>query len=93
MASRNLAYTRYLLACILTLCTQFVATWYYFGRCSFELAQLVLLPVLVGGLFVVLIDCMIFLSSFLDVRRMLMSTVLKSSLRFNKKPMNLLTIM
>ena len=28
-----------------------------------------------GGLLVILIDCMIFLSSFLDVRRMFMSTV------------------
>ena len=28
-----------------------------------------------GGLFVILIDCMIFLSSFIDVTRMSMSTV------------------
>ena len=44
---------------------------YYFGRCSSELAQLVL----EGDLLVILIDCMIFLSPFLDVTRMSMSTV------------------
>ena len=43
---------------------------YYFGRCSSELAQLVPLPFLEGGLLVILIDCMIFLSLFLDVTRM-----------------------
>ena len=48
---------------------------YYFGRCSSELAQLVPLPFFEGGLLVILIDCMIFLSSFLDVTRMSMSTV------------------
>ena len=42
---------------------------YYFGRCSSELAQLVSL-FLVGGLLVILIDCMIFLSLFLEVTRM-----------------------
>ena len=51
---------------------------YYFGRCSLELAQLVrwfhfLSPE--GGLLVILIDCMIFLSPFLDVTRRSMSTV------------------
>ena len=45
---------------------------YYFGRCSSKLAQLVFLE---GGLLVILIDCMIFLSPFLDVTRMSMSTV------------------
>ena len=48
---------------------------YYFGRCSSELAQLVPLPFSRGGLLVILIDCMIFLSPFLDVIRMSMSTV------------------
>ena len=48
---------------------------YYFGRCSSELAQLVPLPILEGDLLVILIDCMIFLSPFLDVTRMSMSTV------------------
>ena len=41
---------------------------YYVGRCLSELVQLVLLPfILEGGLLVILIDCMIFLSPFLDV--------------------------
>ena len=44
---------------------------YYFGRCSSELALLVPLPSSRGGLLVVLIDCMIFLSPFLDVTRVL----------------------
>ena len=49
---------------------------YYFGRCSSELAQLVpLLFFFEGGLLIILIDCMIFLSPFLDVTRMSMSTV------------------
>ena len=49
---------------------------YYFGRCSSELAQLVpLFLILKGDLLVILIDCMIFLSPFLDVTRMSMSTV------------------
>ena len=43
---------------------------YYFGRCSSELAQLVHFLILEGGLLVILTDCMIFLSSFLDVTRM-----------------------
>ena len=47
---------------------------YYFGRCSSELAELVPL-FLEGGLLVILIDCMIFLSPFLDATRMSMSTV------------------
>ena len=42
---------------------------YCFGRCSSELAQLVSL-FLVGGLLVILIDCLIFLSLFLEVTRM-----------------------
>ena len=48
---------------------------YYFGRCSSELAQLVLLPYSLGSLLTILIDYMIFLSPFLDVTRMSMSTV------------------
>ena len=47
---------------------------YYFGRCSCELAQLVPL-FLEGGLLVILMDYMIFLSPFLDVTRMSISTV------------------
>ena len=47
---------------------------YYFGKCSSELAQLVLLPYSWGGSThysnIILIDCMIFLSPFLDVTRM-----------------------
>ena len=45
---------------------------YYFGRCSSDLAQLVPLPFFEGGLLIVLIDCTIFLSPFLDVTRMSM---------------------
>ena len=37
---------------------------YYFGRCSSELAHFIFL---VGDLLIILIDCMIFLSPFLDV--------------------------
>ena len=46
---------------------------YYFGRYSSELEQNFLF--LAGVLLVILIDCMIFLSPFLDVTRMSMSTV------------------
>ena len=42
---------------------------YYFGRCSSELAQLAPL-ILEGSLLVILIDCMISVSPFLDVARM-----------------------
>ena len=48
---------------------------HYFGRCSSELAQLVPLPFSRGRSTRILIDCMIFLSSFLDVTRMPMSIV------------------
>ena len=48
---------------------------YYFGRSSSELTQPVPLPFLEGGLLVILIDCMIFLSPLLDVTRVSMSTV------------------
>ena len=44
---------------------------YYFGRCSSELVQLVL----EGGLLVILIGCMIFMSPFKDITRTFMSTV------------------
>ena len=47
---------------------------YYFGRCSSELAQLVPLP-FSRGRSTRYSDCMIFLSPFLDVTRMSMSTV------------------
>ena len=48
---------------------------YFFGSCSSELVQLVALPCFWGRLLVIWIDCMIFLSPFLDVARMSMSTV------------------
>ena len=48
---------------------------YYYDRCSSELAQQFHYLILEGGLLVILIDCMIFLSRFLDVTRMSMSTV------------------
>ena len=48
---------------------------YYFRRCSSELAQLVPLPYSCGRSLVILKDCMVFLSPFLDVTRMSMSTV------------------
>ena len=47
---------------------------YYFGRCSSELAELVPLPYS-RGRSTRYSDCMIFLSLFLDVTRMSMSTV------------------
>ena len=50
----------------------------YFGRCSSELAQLVLLPYSRGSdgsLLIILLGCMIFLSPFLDVAGLSMSTV------------------
>ena len=48
---------------------------YYFGKCSLELAQLVPLLFSLGGVLITLIYCMIFLSPFLNVTRMSMSTV------------------
>ena len=48
---------------------------YDFGRCLSELAQMVPFLILEGGLLIILIDCMIFLSPFLDVRSISMSTV------------------
>ena len=47
----------------------------YFGRCSSELAQLVPLAFPQGRSLIILIDCMTFLSPFLDVTRKSMSTV------------------
>ena len=49
---------------------------YYFCRCSSELAELVLLPYFQGDLLVILIDWMIFPSSFLDVIRMCVNNFL-----------------
>ena len=43
---------------------------YYFGRCSSELAQLVLLPYLSGRSLAIPVVCMIFLSPFLDLIKM-----------------------
>ena len=48
---------------------------YYFGRCSSELAQLVPLPYSPGRSTCYSDRCLIFLSTFLDVTRMSMSTV------------------
>ena len=48
---------------------------YYCGRCSSERLNWFHFLILEGGLLVILIDCMIFLSPFLDVTRMSMSTV------------------
>ena len=48
---------------------------YYFGRCSSVLAELVPILYSRGSLLVILIDCMVFLSPFLGVTRMSMSTV------------------
>ena len=47
---------------------------YYFGRCSSELAQLVPLPFSRETSTRYPVDCMIFLSTFLDLTRMSMST-------------------
>ena len=49
--------------------------YYYFGRCSSELAQLVPLPYSQDRATCILIVCMIFPSPFLDVTRIYMSTV------------------
>ena len=48
---------------------------YYFVRCSFELAELVSFPYYQGRSTRFLINCINFLSLFLDVTRMFMSTV------------------
>ena len=48
---------------------------YYFGRCSSELAQLVPIPFSRGKSTLYSDRCIIFLSPFLDVTRMSMSTV------------------
>ena len=48
---------------------------YHFGSCSSELPELVPLPQLAVGPLVILIGCMIFLSSFVDVIRMALSTL------------------
>ena len=56
---------------------------YYFDRCSAELAQLGPLPFFVGGLLVILIDCMIFLSPFLGVKGCLYSFFPRSDRLWN----------
>ena len=48
---------------------------YYFGRCSFEWLNWFLFLILERGVLVILRDCMIFLSAFLDVTRMSMLTI------------------
>ena len=48
---------------------------YYFGRCSSELAQLFHFFILNIGLIITLIDCMIFLTTYLDAERISMITV------------------
>ena len=47
---------------------------YHLRGCSSGLVQLVPLLIFEGDLIVIMIDCMIFLSPFLDVLRMIMST-------------------
>ena len=47
---------------------------YCYGRCSAELSQLVPLPFSWGRSLIILIDCMIFLSPFLEVTRMSISS-------------------
>ena len=55
---------------------------YYFGRCSSELAHLV------PGLLVILIDCIIFLSPFLDVTWMSVNSFFPCTTRiWNSVPM------
>ena len=48
---------------------------YYFGRCSSDWFNWFRFLFLEEGLLIILIDCMIFLSPFLDVTRTTMSTV------------------
>ena len=48
---------------------------YYFGRCSSELAQLFPFFILNRGLIIILIDCMIFLTTYLDAERISTITV------------------
>ena len=48
---------------------------YYFGRCSLNWLNWLQFLFVVGGLLVILTDCMIFLSPFLDDTAMAMSTV------------------
>ena len=58
------------MACLMLFCR------YYFGRCSSELTlNWFHFLFLEGGLLVILIDCMIFLSPFLDATGMSMSIV------------------
>ena len=60
-----------------------VASWsvfyrYYFGRCSSDCLNCFYFFILEGGLLVILIDCIIFLSPFQDFIRISMSTVFSS---------------
>ena len=55
---------------------------YYFGKWSSELTQLVSL-ILKVGLLVILIDCMIFMSPFLDVTRMSISMSMSMTLELS----------
>ena len=48
---------------------------YYFGRCSLNWLNWLQFLFVVGGLLVILTDCMIFLSPFLDDTAIAMSTV------------------
>ena len=48
---------------------------YYFGRCYLNWLNWFRFLILKGDLLIIVIDCMIFLSPFLDVTRMSMSTV------------------
>ena len=59
----------------------------YFGRCSSKLAQLAQLFFLEVCPLIILIDCMIFLSPFLDVTRMSMSTVFVLAQLWNSLPL------
>ena len=52
-----------------------IVQMYYFGSCSSELIQLVPFGFRESGLFVILIDCIFFLSPFLTVTRISISTV------------------
>ena len=76
---RSLAATIELLANLRSVASLSLFYRYYFGRRSSETAQLVPFLYSEGGLLVIVMDCMIFfifLSPFLNVIKMSMSTVL-----------------
>ena len=61
---------------------------YYCGRCSSNWLNWFHILILVGGLFVILIGCMIFLSPFLDVTRMTVKSFFPGKARLlNSVPM------